>query len=840
MKRPSFKSSTAALCLVAASHLPAAPVPTTTTLADCEVSLPEAARFIAVEPSSAPEVWCLVENSSDKPRHLRLDLLLNRMKGEPSLQSQAIQLAANESRRISLPSAWFDQYGIYRLDYRLAEEAAQASPWGSDLLAVYPRNPQPAAGESTMPIGFATGAALCTPRLLEIAASLGFEYYRYNAIWAQVQPQEGVWNWERIDEYLSQVQRYGFKWHVTTTGCPSWATEERFDPPPLDAWREWISALASRHSDSIQFWEIWNEPNIGFFNGSVEEYTEVQRVAHDAIKAVSPYTIVTSGGYAGMNHHKSKPGAFEAALLEHPRAYDWFAYHMHDTFPQFYSDLHYQLAAIQQRTGKTEVPIVFTETGFDTRHGQRFQAETLLKKITYAAAIGAKSYTWYNLMDRAGRDNPNQAGKTFGLITNPTGTGDFAAIEDAIRPKESFIAAATAIPKLRRLPALDIWSENDGLFAFLFGREDEHLLVAWREDPQISDAIWAVHTDAQQLIQTDLFGNTTELPLIDGVALVTLSAPHYYDFIGSQTAPQRLEPLVRLPQTVSPDANGVASVKLKLQNPLQRTVTVTATAQEKAKLGSAQTITREIAAGESGTFPMRFDVGQGALGEIVTVDAAFTFKDMEWAPSLEIPVVYNIIRANTTTRIELNSLNQVLNKQDYDPHTLHLLWGSPADLSVRAKIHSSPSSQRIKMTYQVTDNQHFAATAEAPLLDGDALEIGWESKQGVRGHVAIAGDLGTSPRSEFYLDAERMDSPLIDFIQVKRQGKTTTWELTLDTRQMGLSESDLEQGIRFNFAVHDNDGEGPKSWMSPTPGLGGRSYFSSEHFYRLELRDAQD
>lgn len=840
MKRPSFKSLMAALCLVAASHLTASPVPTTTTLANCTVSLPEAARFIAVEPSSAPQVWCLVENSANKPRDLRLDLLLNRIGAEPSLHSQTIQLDAKESRRINLPSAWFEQFGVYRLDYRLAEEASQASPWGSDLLAIYPRNPQPAAGESAMPIGFATGAALCTPRLLEIAASLGFEYYRYNAVWAQVQPQEGVWNWERIDDYLAQVQQHGFQWHVTTTGCPPWATEERFDPPPLEPWREWISALATRHSDSMQFWEIWNEPNIGFFNGSVEEYTEVQRVAHDAIKAVSPNTIVTSGGYAGMNHHKSKPGAFEAALLEHPRAYDWFAYHMHDTFPQFYSDLHHQLAAIQQRTGKTDVPIVFTETGFDTRHGQRFQAETLLKKITYAAAIGAKSYTWYNLLDRAGRDNPNQAGKTFGLITNPTGTGDFAAIEDAIRPKESFVAAATAIPKLRRLPALDIWSENDGLFAFLFGRADEHLLVAWREDPQIPDAIWAVRTDAQKLIQTDLFGNSTELPLIDGVALVTLSAPHYYDFVGSKSAPEQLGPLVRLPQTVSPDADGIASLELKLQNPLQRTVTVTATAQVKASANSPQTITRNIAAGETGIFPLRFNVGQGALGEIVTVDAALSFKELAWAPSLQIPVVYNSIRADTSTRIELNSLNQVLNKQDYDPHTLHLLWGSPADLSVRAKIHSSPASRLVKVTCQVTDNQHYAATAEEALLDGDALEIGWENQQGLRGHVAIAGDLGASPRNEFYLGTERMDSPLISAIQITREGKTTTWELTLDTRQMGLNESDFEQGIRFNFAVHDNDGEGPKSWMSPTPGLGGRPYFSSEHFYRLELGAAQD
>jgi hypothetical protein len=76
------------------------------------------------------------------------------------------------------------------------------------------------------------------------------------------------------------------------------------------------------------------------------------------------------------------------------------------------------------------MPIVFTETGMDTRYGQRHQAETLMKKMSYASAIGAKGYTWYNLMDRAGGEDSHRPGHTYGLLTNPTGTGNFAEIED--------------------------------------------------------------------------------------------------------------------------------------------------------------------------------------------------------------------------------------------------------------------------------------------------------------------------------------------------------------------------------------------------------------------------
>ncbi len=806
----------------------------TANLADCTVSVPQEARFIVGNMAGGPQAWCVIENKTKASRSIRLDLVVNRPGLAPEFLSEELHLSANETLRLDLPVSWFSQYGLYHLDFRLSNER-ENSPWGTDIIAVYPENRQPEPGESVMPIGFATGAPRCTPRLLELAASLGFEYYRYNAVWENVQPTEDTWNWESIDDYLTLVEDYGFRWHVKTTGSPAWAADERFAPPPLDAWRTWITALASRHAESIEFWEVWNEPNIGFFKGSVDEYTQVQRVAHDAIKEVAPGITVTSGGYAGMNHHKSKRGAFEAAFLEYPRGYDWFAYHMHDAFPQFYSDVHYQLAAIQQRTGKTDVPIVFTETGYDTRYGQRFQAETLVKKITYAAAIGAKSYTWYNLMDRSGSDEPNRAGKSFGLITNPTGTGDFASIEDDFRPKESFVAAATAIDLLRRLAPLAIWSENDGVYAFLFGQHDEQLLVGWREDPRIASPIWMVQSNAEKLTRLDLFGNASELELIDGLALIPLSTPEYFLFAGSEQPPRLLGPLVDSPGIVSVDAQGVASIELAVRNPLQREVKVSANALANGVNVQSEAEALTIAAGASGTFPLRLEIGQGRLGEIIPVQVQFTFEGTPWSPTMELPVVFNAIHANEATSITLKELHQVTNKQDYDPYTLHLLWGSPNDLSVEATVQSLPAQHRIDLTCIVTDNQHFAAPGGTPLLEGDALEIAWEGAEGTQGHLAIAGDLDTKPRQQYLVNGKPSKDAVVRKLNITRTDNTTRWELSLDTQKMGLDDNEAAADIRFNFAVHDNDGEGPKSWIAPTPGLGGEAHLAPEGFYLLQL-----
>ena len=97
----------------------------------------------------------------------------------------------------------------------------------------------------------------------------------------------------------------------------------------------------------------------------------------------------------------------------------------------------------------------------------RFRPE----KMSYASALGAKAYTWYNLMDRAGGEQSNRPGHTYGLLTNPTGTGNFAEIEDRIRPKEALVAAAAAaaVRELRGRPHLETWAQDGRRFAFLFG-----------------------------------------------------------------------------------------------------------------------------------------------------------------------------------------------------------------------------------------------------------------------------------------------------------------------------------------------------------------------------------
>jgi hypothetical protein len=134
----------------------------------------------------------------------------------------------------------------------------------------------------------------------------------------------------------------------------------------------------------------------------------------------------------------------------------------------------------------------------------------------------------------------------------------------------------------------------------------------------------------------------------------------------------------------------------------------------------------------------------------------------------------------------------------------------------------------------VTDNQHHPAPIKSEILDGDAVEIGWATASGATGRMEIAGEIGTTPRVNFG-DATKHQRALRSAI-ITRDGNRTTYELVLDTKEMGVLAADLKDGFRFNFAVHDNDGAGPESWISPMQGLGGAKVFAPADFPQVNLQ----
>ena len=72
-----------------------------------------------------------------------------------------------------------------------------------------------------------------------------------------------------------------------------WGTASCTPPRSADTYSAYITALMQRYGSQIAAIEVWNEANLQtFWNGSAVQMADLTQRAYQAVKAVSPNTIV--------------------------------------------------------------------------------------------------------------------------------------------------------------------------------------------------------------------------------------------------------------------------------------------------------------------------------------------------------------------------------------------------------------------------------------------------------------------------------------------------------------------------------------------------------------------
>ncbi len=152
-----------------------------------------------------------------------------------------------------------------------------------------------------------------------------FRWLRQTFPWAQIEPELGQFDWARWDQIVQNTGDFNLVAVLDTS--PSWTISVTnnllpdLEPHPTGALRSegasqspipflqpptstldfanFARSVALRYGDRIDYYQIWDEPNLGArWRGQVNpvEYAEMLRQARDAIKQVDPTaTIVLSG-----------------------------------------------------------------------------------------------------------------------------------------------------------------------------------------------------------------------------------------------------------------------------------------------------------------------------------------------------------------------------------------------------------------------------------------------------------------------------------------------------------------------------------------------------------------
>jgi len=228
------------------------------------------------------------------------------------------------------------------------------------------------------------------------------------AVWPNVEPQKGQWDFSQLDSYVSLAESHGVEILLPLGLSPGWAScrpEEKSgygpgnaaEPRDLSDWREYVRHVATRYKGRIHAYEIWNEPNLSdSFSGRPEQMLELARSAYGVLKQVDKTIIVVSPsatsqpGIVWLEHYlKLGGGAFA----------DVIGFHLYVTpeAPEAMLALAQRLQAVLQEYHFADKPLWNTEAGWlieNRRSEVRPQTSSFSKVLTLeeASAYVARCY----------------------------------------------------------------------------------------------------------------------------------------------------------------------------------------------------------------------------------------------------------------------------------------------------------------------------------------------------------------------------------------------------------------------------------------------------------------
>ncbi|RAI57961.1 family 14 glycosylhydrolase [Roseicella frigidaeris] len=268
--------------------------------------------------------------------------------------------------------------------------------------------------------------------------NLGADWIRTNFWWDTIQPnRNGGYDWSELDRMVSAAKEHGLKVVAELSLTPRWGGID------ADGYAKFAKAAAEHFGDSVNYWELGNEPNLKM---GVSEYMSLQKAAYSAIKSVSSGDTVISGGLSpapetGWGHIGAVDflkGMYAQGAADSMDAVGYHAY----TWPEMPSSsnswngwqiMEDGIRDTMVRNGDADTQVWITEFGSPTRGynsvSQDQQAQALREAVDLAhheSWVGPIMY--YSYQDRGG--NTGDSENWFGVV-GPN--GEHKAVYDAYK-----------------------------------------------------------------------------------------------------------------------------------------------------------------------------------------------------------------------------------------------------------------------------------------------------------------------------------------------------------------------------------------------------------------------
>ncbi|TAN11991.1 MAG: beta-1,4-xylanase [Chitinophagaceae bacterium] len=318
------------------------------------------------------------------------------------------------------------------------------------------------------------------PGEMQMLAEAGFHWVRMDFFWSNIEKKRGVYDFTAYDHLVSSLHKYHLKAiFILDYGNPLYDNGmSPHGPDAIKAFAKWAAASVKHFAGNNFLWEMWNEPNIGFWKPKpdVNEYIHLALATGKAIKKATPDEAFIGPATSGIALDFLK-SCFQAGLLQY-----WDAVSLHP-----YRQLNPETAvkdyqAVRRLIGKyappgKSIPVISGEWGYSAAW-KGFDAEKqgsmLAREFLTNLSAGIPLSIWYDWHNDG--DNTKDAEDNFGTVNyvyHPTGNPVYDI-------KPAYLAAKTLMHALdgfhfeKRLPV-----NNNADYVLLFKKRKNICYTVW-------------------------------------------------------------------------------------------------------------------------------------------------------------------------------------------------------------------------------------------------------------------------------------------------------------------------------------------------------------------------
>lgn len=289
-------------------------------------------------------------------------------------------------------------------------------------------------------------------RSYNVAARAGATWLRVDFPWADIEPTQGNWQWDKFDAIMDDAEARGIQILPILDYGSAYGGHDKLVSDDLDGWLAYVRNVLTRYRGRLPAVEVWNEPNITsgdwvFWSGTTAQYVTMLHATYNAVKAIDPSVKVVLGGLAGDCesyvsdlYSNGAKGGFDVMAIHpyigtHSPDEEWKTGSIFNRRSHSLSLYISRVRSIMNANGDSGLPIWITEHGWSTQTGgtsEANQAAYIARSMEIAANCGVEKYFIYNLIAYEG--DLSYAEHCFGIVHHDyTAKPAFTAVQAKMR-----------------------------------------------------------------------------------------------------------------------------------------------------------------------------------------------------------------------------------------------------------------------------------------------------------------------------------------------------------------------------------------------------------------------